>query len=316
MCWRTARWLGGFVLITMLFFSSLAFTVLENAMSIIFVHRVKESRRSLLVSLVLPYIYILLLGVGFLVMTGIAGLLQSMGDNQIVVLGRGWSLDRFSFVLLYLVGVAGLIAVLASIYLVLPPGGRVTPRHALVGAAVVGVLWEITRHFLLWYFSALSLVGVVYGSLATTIVGLLSLEIARDAGPQGAQEAFRKLVPAALEKNFVKSIVGAHVGAHIAALPRFFQLPKRTLQRLEIACGRPFSEEPRHFRLKRRPDLIHLACLVRRDRGHEQASLAPTLHQSLGLELAQGLAHRGAADACLLAQLPFDQMLIGLEMER
>ena len=44
------------VLITMLFFSSLAFTVLENAMSIIFVHRVKESRRSLLVSLVLPYI--------------------------------------------------------------------------------------------------------------------------------------------------------------------------------------------------------------------------------------------------------------------
>ena len=152
---------GGFVLITMLFFSSLAFTVLENAMSIIFVHRVKESRRSLLVSLVLPYIYILLLGVGFLVMTGIAGLLQSMGDNQIVVLGRGWSLDRFSFVLLYLVGVAGLIAVLASIYLVLPPGGRVTPRHALVGAAVVGVLWEITRHFLLWYFSALSLVGVV-----------------------------------------------------------------------------------------------------------------------------------------------------------
>ena len=195
MCWRTARWLGGFVLITMLFFSSLAFTVLENAMSIIFVHRVKESRRSLLVSLVLPYIYILLLGVGFLVMTGIAGLLQSMGDNQIVVLGRGWSLNRFSFVLLYLAGVAGLIAVLASIYLVLPPGGRVTPRHALVGAAVVGVLWEITRHFLLWYFSALSLVGVVYGSLATTIVGLLSLEIARDAGPQGAQEAFRKLFP-------------------------------------------------------------------------------------------------------------------------
>ena len=178
---------GGFVLITMLFFSSLAFTVLENAMSIIFVHRVKESRRSLLVSLVLPYIYILLLGVGFLVMTGIAGLLQSMGDNQIVVLGRGWSLNRFSFVLLYLAGVAGLIAVLASIYLVLPPGGRVTPRHALVGAVVVGVLWEITRHFLLWYFSALSLVGVVYGSLATTIVGLLSLEIASILLLLGAQ---------------------------------------------------------------------------------------------------------------------------------
>jgi uncharacterized BrkB/YihY/UPF0761 family membrane protein len=40
------------------------------------------------------------------------------------------------------------------------------------------VLWEATRHLLVWYFSTLSVVGVVYGSLATTIIGLLSLEIA------------------------------------------------------------------------------------------------------------------------------------------
>jgi hypothetical protein len=32
------------------------------------------------------------------------------------------------------------------------------------------LLWEATRHILLWYFSTLSVVGVVYGSLATTIV--------------------------------------------------------------------------------------------------------------------------------------------------
>lgn len=30
----------------------------------------------------------------------------------------------------------------------------------------------------MWYFSTLSVVGVVYGSLATTVIGLLSLEIA------------------------------------------------------------------------------------------------------------------------------------------
>ena len=42
----------------------------------------------------------------------------------------------------------------------------------------MGLLWEATRHILLWYFSTLSVVGVVYGSLATTIIGLLSLEIA------------------------------------------------------------------------------------------------------------------------------------------
>jgi len=178
---------GWVVLAAMLFFSSLAFGVLESAMSIIFVHRVRYKPRPLIVSLLLPYLYILLLGAGFLMMTAIASLLQSMSDDQLVLLGRGWSLDRLSVVLLYLTGVVGLILVLASIYLVMPPRGRISPRHALVGGIVVGLLWEITRHILLWYFSTLSVVGVVYGSLATTIIGLLSLEIASIILLLGAQ---------------------------------------------------------------------------------------------------------------------------------
>ena len=86
-------------------------------------------------------------------MTAIASLLQSMSDDQLVLLGRGWSLDRLSVVLLYLIGVAGLILVLTSIYLVMPPRGRIRPRHALIGGIAVGLLWEATRHILLWYFS-------------------------------------------------------------------------------------------------------------------------------------------------------------------
>ena len=169
---------GWVVLAAMLFFSSLAFSVLESAMSIIFVHRVRTKRRPLWVSLLLPYVYILLLGLGFLVMTTIAGLLQSMSDDHVFVLGRGISLDRLSVVLLYLAGFFGLVLVLTSIYLVMPPRGRITPKHALVGGISVAVLWEATRHILVWYFSTLSVVGVVYGSLATTVIGLLSLEIA------------------------------------------------------------------------------------------------------------------------------------------
>ena len=172
---EVASWV---VLGAMLFFSSLAFSVLESAMSIMFVHRVRHKPRPLIVSLLLPYLYIVLLGAGFLVMTVIASLLQSMSDDQLVLLGRGWSLDRLSVILLYLIGVAGLILVLTSIYLVMPPRGRISLRHALIGGVAVGLLWEATRHILLWYFSTLSVVGVVYGSLATTIVGLLSLEIA------------------------------------------------------------------------------------------------------------------------------------------
>jgi uncharacterized BrkB/YihY/UPF0761 family membrane protein len=49
------------------------------------------------------------------------------------------------------------------------------------------LLWEITRHVLVWYFSTLSQVNVVYGSLTTAIVVLLSLEIAATLLLLGAQ---------------------------------------------------------------------------------------------------------------------------------
>jgi membrane protein len=65
--------------------------------------------------------------------------------------------------------------------------GRLALRHALVGAVTAAVLWELTRHVLVWYFSTLSQVNVVYGSLTTAIVVLLSLEIAATLLLFGAQ---------------------------------------------------------------------------------------------------------------------------------
>jgi YihY family inner membrane protein len=171
---------------TLLFFSSLAFTVLENAMSVIFVHRVAIRRRRYLVSAVLPYCYILFLGAGLLLVTLVSGMLQAMGRESIVVLGHEWSLGGVSGVLLYLLGVAGEILILTSIYLVMPVG-RPRVRHALIGAVTAAVLWEITRHVLVWYFATLSQVSVVYGSLTTAIVVLLSLELGATLLLFGAQ---------------------------------------------------------------------------------------------------------------------------------
>ncbi len=57
------------------------------------------------------------------------------------------------------------------------PVGNLSLRHALVGGITAGILWEGMRHLLVWYFSTLSMVSVVYGSLGTAIVALLSLEV-------------------------------------------------------------------------------------------------------------------------------------------
>jgi YihY family inner membrane protein len=169
--------IGWVLAATMIFFSGLAFTVLENAMSVIFFHRVAEKKRRYIISALLPYCYILTLGVGVLLVTLVSGSLQAMGERDIEFLGQTWSLGGVSGVLLYLLGFLGEVFVLTSIYLVMPVG-RLKFSHALMGGVTAAVLWEITRHILTWYFATLSQVSVVYGSLTTAIVVLLSLEFA------------------------------------------------------------------------------------------------------------------------------------------
>ena len=177
------RWVS---LATMLFFSSLAFTVLENAMSVIFHHRVTIRRRHFLISAVIPYCYILSLGLGLLIITFVAGSFQAIGQEHVELFGREWSLAGVSGALLYLLGVAGEILLLTSLYLVLPVG-PLSLLHGLVGAIIATALWEPTRHVLVWYFATLSQVGSLYGSLATAIVVLLSLEIGATLLLLGAQ---------------------------------------------------------------------------------------------------------------------------------
>jgi membrane protein len=178
--------LGWVLLATMIFFSSLAFSVLENAMSVIFIHRIASRRRHFLVSALLPYCYILFLGLGVLLVTLVSGSLQAMGQESVDVLGRNWSLGRVSGVLLYLLGFGGEIFVVTSIYLVMPVG-RLSLRHALIGGVTAALLWELTRHVLVWYFVTLSQVGLVYGSLTTAIAVLLSLDVAATLLLLGAQ---------------------------------------------------------------------------------------------------------------------------------
>jgi YihY family inner membrane protein len=178
--------IGWLLLVTMLFFSSLAFTVLENAMSVIFLHRIAVRKRRYIVSALLPYIYILCRGFGLLVVTLVSGSLQAMGQESVEFIGREWSLKGISGVLLYLLGLTGEIFVLSSVYMVMPVG-RLSWRHALLGGATAALLWEVTRHVLVWYFNTLSQVNVVYGSLTTSIIVLFSLEIGATLLLLGAQ---------------------------------------------------------------------------------------------------------------------------------
>ena len=178
--------IGWVLLITMLFFSSLGFKVLENAMFVIFRHRVQKRRRHFLVSLVLPFGYIIFISTMLFVGAIVIADLVAMGAESFVLLGHSWSLTGFSHLLIYGVGLIGEILLISAIYYFMPVG-RLSAHHALIGGVTAALLWEVVRFALRWYFGTLSQVSVVYGSLTTSIVVLISLEVAAALLLLGAQ---------------------------------------------------------------------------------------------------------------------------------
>ena len=181
--WRA---LGVIGLLMLLVFSSMAFTALENAMSVIFHHRVNIHRRHFLVSAIMPYLYIILLTMGLLTISIVSTMLYAAGDYSVQFLDITITVTETTGVLIYLLGIFGEILLLTSLYLVMPVG-RLAFRHALVGGVIAAVLWEITRHILVWWFAKLSVVNVIYGSFASAIVILISFEAAAIIILLGAQ---------------------------------------------------------------------------------------------------------------------------------
>lgn len=170
--WKVIGFLG---ILLLLFFSSFAFTALEGAMAVIFAHRVIHKRRRILVSVIIPYVYMLTLAAGLLIVNIVSGFLHSLENESVSLFGHQWSLGFVETLMIYFLGFLGETVLLTSLYLVMPVGS-LSFRHALVGGFTAAILWEITRRILVWYYSTLSLVNVIYGAFTTAIVILISLE--------------------------------------------------------------------------------------------------------------------------------------------
>ena len=155
----------------LVFFSAIAFRILEDAFALIFSH---GTRRSAWVSLAIAYAFA---GVVVLALILLTWFVQFFGVSH-PGSGTAW--------LPFALGVVGEIILFAAVYRVVPVA-PVSFRRALIGGVVAALLWELCRAALTAYFSSISLVGVVYGSLATVVVVLLSLEVASIIVLVGAQ---------------------------------------------------------------------------------------------------------------------------------
>lgn len=181
--WKVVGLIG---LAVLLFFSSFAFSMLESAFAVIFTHRVEAHGREFWVSALIPYAYILVLGLVLVLLTGVSWGLQALELKALFASEGDGSGVLTAHTVVRLLGFVGEVALFTSIYHVMPYG-HVPIRHALIGGVTAAVLWELMRGLLVWYFTNISVVNVVYGTFATVIIVLLTMEIAAIILLLGAQ---------------------------------------------------------------------------------------------------------------------------------
>ena len=170
----------------LVFVGGMAFGTLSQALGVILGKPDRHRPRVALLQALLPYVYIPIMGAGF-------GLLVLLGSALDAVVHQLTNWPQLMAVLgwlggpmVYIFGTVVLFLFTVSVYLVLP-ARRPSLTDALLGAMVAAVLWELTRYALVWYFENLTMVGVIYGSLGTVIVVLLSFEAAAMILLLGAQ---------------------------------------------------------------------------------------------------------------------------------
>jgi YihY family inner membrane protein len=207
---RSRDIIGVVGILVLIFFSSIAFRMLEEALEGIF--QSTRKRRRLWVSALLPYVWVLFLGVSLFLVTVIRAGLDALGSHSFVVMGNSLSLAWTAKAAIQLTGFISMVILFTIIYKAIPVA-PVSLRRALIGGFTAAGLWEFLGKALAYYFANISLVNIVYGSFATVIVILLSMEAASVILLLGAQ------VIAELERSAAAGLPWYEEGDRLPPLP-------------------------------------------------------------------------------------------------
>jgi len=169
---QVVGWVG---LLVLLFFSSMAFRVLEDAIAIIFHRPLPTLKRKFWVSALMPYLFILIVAAGLILITSANAIIDAGGHLRHLFPRIDALIHHHLGLILYVAGVLGLVLLFTLFYKIMPVG-RVSFHRALAGGTTAAILWEIVRHLLVAYYTNVSMVNLLYGSMATIIIVLLTME--------------------------------------------------------------------------------------------------------------------------------------------
>jgi YihY family inner membrane protein len=163
-------------LVTLLFFSSMVFRVLQRAIFTFF-GKPSEHRRNRSTRMMLPYLLVVLLVAGFSLSVVLNSLVHSLKVPDSPYLQElVASLPQQTYLTQTLLFLSE-VALLTLIYKILAPV-KIDTRNAIIASLGVTLLWSIIQGMLGWYYSAISQLSVLFGTFSTLVVILLTLEIA------------------------------------------------------------------------------------------------------------------------------------------
>jgi membrane protein len=172
---RSRQVIGWVGLFSLFAFSSLAFRVMEDAMAIIFQRPLLPLKRKFWVSALMPYFFVVIVAVGLIVITAVNAIIDAQSSKSLTILGIDLQLHQQLNHLIYLTGLMGLVLLFTLFYKIMPVV-KVSFRRAIIGGLTATILWEIVRHLLVSYYTNVSIVNVLYGSMATIVIVLLIME--------------------------------------------------------------------------------------------------------------------------------------------
>lgn len=172
---NSRRFVGWVGLLSLLFFSSMAFRVLEDAIAIIFHRPIPTLKRKFWVSALIPYLFILIVAVGLILVTSANAIIDARSRIRVTFPQIDALIHDHIGSIIYLTGILGLVLLFTLLYVIMPVA-KVAFRRALAGGLTAAILWEFARHLLVAYYTKISAVNVIYGSMATIIIVLLTME--------------------------------------------------------------------------------------------------------------------------------------------
>ena len=167
---------SGVGIAVVVFFSALAFRTLDDALSAIFDSGRPHKRRHPVLSLALPLMFMGLVIGAMVALSLLVSAVDMLPTHVVHFLTVDVSLSSAAMSGIQLLSFFLMVALFASFYRIMPEA-KVSWKQAAIGGVVAAVLWEIMRQTLTWYFANVSLVGLIYGSLTTVIILLLTFEV-------------------------------------------------------------------------------------------------------------------------------------------